>query len=407
MKLATARRYTLLGTLYFAQGLPFGFFSIAIPVLLREQGVPLAKIGLVMLLNAPWALKFVWAPYVDRKYIPRIGRRRTWILAMQLAGTVALTTMALVPKLTELMPLLGAMFVLNLIAATQDIATDGLAVELLPPEERGVANGLQVAAYRAGMIIGGGVLPGFNDDIGLQGIFGVMAGLTILSTIPVLVSREPDTITPDAAAPSVHFLKLPGVAPVLALVIIYKFGEAAAQNMLKPFLVDHHLTLGDIAWILGTVGAFAGMAGALVGGYAVEHLGRKRAMVIFGFGQIVTVLGYAYLAFATPSYHELYVWAGVEHFASGSATAALFTAMMDWSRPEASGTDYTVQASAVVISTGIAGMLGGVSAQLLGYGGHFIFTAVLCAGAVIATLALFPMRGFPISAGPESPRHPT
>ncbi|HEY0253182.1 MAG TPA: hypothetical protein VGC41_16725, partial [Kofleriaceae bacterium] len=107
MTSATVRRYTLLGTLYFAQGLPFGFFSLALPVLLREQGVSLAKIGLVMLLNAPWALKFVWAPIVDRRYLPRIGRRRTWILAMQLAGTLVLSAMAIVPRLTDLYPLMG------------------------------------------------------------------------------------------------------------------------------------------------------------------------------------------------------------------------------------------------------------------------------------------------------------
>lgn len=409
MKLATVRRYVLLGTLYFAQGLPFGFFTIAIPVLLRERHVSLAKIGLTMLLNAPWALKFVWAPVVDHRYIPRLGRRRTWILAMQLAGSLVLTAMAIVPALTELGPLMAAMFVLNLIAATQDIATDGLAVELLPPEERGVANGLQVAAYRLGMIVGGGILPGFVAAIGLHGIFGVMAGLTVLSTLPVWVMREPPTVDTLAGSAKVpHWLSLRGVGPVLALVIIYKLGEAAAQGMLKPFLVDHHLTLQDIAWILGTIGAVAGMLGALAGGAAVERLGRKRSMIIFGIGQIVTVLGYAYLAFATPSYDELYLWAGVEHFASGAATAALFTAMMDWSRPQASGTDYTTQASAVVISTGVAAMLGGTSAQLLGYGWHFVVTAVLCAGAVVATIGLFPRTPFPpIAADPESRPRPT
>ncbi|HEY0251476.1 MAG TPA: MFS transporter, partial [Kofleriaceae bacterium] len=261
------------------------------------------------------------------------------------------------------------------------------------------ANGLQVAAYRVGMIVGGGVLPGFVDGVGLPGIFAVMAVLTVLSTVPVWIMREPPTVETHDAPPPSHFLRLPGVAPILALVIIYKFGEAAAQGMLKPFLVDHHLTLADIAWILGTIGAVAGMTGALLGGWAVAHLGRKRALVIFGLGQVVTVLGYAYLAFDHPSYTELYIWAGVEHFASGAATASLFTAMMDWSRPDASGTDYTVQASAVVIATGVAGTLGGFSADVIGFGWHFLVSAGLCAGAVIAAMTLFPKRAFPIATG--------
>jgi len=74
--------------------------------------------------------------------------------------------------------------------------------------------------------------------------------------------------------------------------VIYKFGESAAQNMLKPFLVDHGLSLKDIAWITGSVGAGAGMTGALVGGAAVARLGRKPALIVFGLAQVVTVLGY-------------------------------------------------------------------------------------------------------------------
>lgn len=395
MTSATVKRFTLLGTLYFAQGLPFGWFVVALPVLLRQAHWSLTGIGLAGLLTAPWALKFLWAPYVDRTYWPRLGRRRTWILAMQLAGTVVLAAIAILPGSEDLSALMVGMLVLNFIAATQDVATDGLAVELLPPEERGVANGLQVAAYRIGMIVGGGVLLGFNDDLGLRGIFAIMAALTALSSIPVLITPEPATTATLPSVAPTHFLRLPRVGSILALVMIYKFGEASAQGMLKPFLVDRHLDLDDIAWISGTIGAGAGMAGAFVGGYFVAHLGRKRALIIFGLGQVVTVLGYAYLAFATPSYTELYLWAGVEHFASGTATASLFTAMMDWSRPAASGTDYTVQASAVVIATGVAQILGGVSADLVGYGPHFLIAAALCLVAVGAVVRLFPRTPFP------------
>ncbi|HUS32855.1 MAG TPA: hypothetical protein VMZ53_30345, partial [Kofleriaceae bacterium] len=74
----TAGRFVVLGTLYFAQGLPFGFFVQAIPVILRQGGVSLSKIGFTSLLTLPWALKFLWAPYLDRVYSPRLGRRRTW-----------------------------------------------------------------------------------------------------------------------------------------------------------------------------------------------------------------------------------------------------------------------------------------------------------------------------------------
>lgn len=394
-----AGRFVLLGTLYFAQGLPFGFFVQAIPVILRKQGVSLSAIGFTSLLTLPWAMKFLWAPYLDRAYLPSLGRRRTWILGMQLAGMFVLAAVALIPGTGDVRALMVAMFVLNLIAATQDIATDGLAVELLPPSERGFANGLQVAAYRIGMVIGGAVLLAIYADVGHADVFAVMAGLTAVATIPVLASREPPTLTASTLTTAAvrerlnkapHFLQLPGAWRVIALVVIYKFGEAAAQSMLRPLLVDHHLGLKDIAWIGGAVGSGAGMAGALLGGVLVGIIGRKRALLAFGVGQVITVVGYAYLAFGEPSFHDFAIWAGFETFASGLATAALFTAMMDWCRPEHSGTDYTVQASAVVIATGVAATFGGMSADALGYGGHFVLCAVLCILAIGAAAKLFP-----------------
>ena len=140
MTSTTFRRLGLLGALYFAQGLPFGFFVQALPVLLRQRNYSLDEIGLTSLLALPWALKFVWAPVVDRRWSPRFGRRRTWILAMQLAAAITLGVLAIAPGTDTVVALMTAMIVLNLIAATQDIATDGLAVDILDHHERGLAN---------------------------------------------------------------------------------------------------------------------------------------------------------------------------------------------------------------------------------------------------------------------------
>ena len=392
MTRARLARYALLGTLYFAQGLPFGFFVQALPSLLRKAGYSLSEIGWSSLLIAPWALKFVWAPIVDRAYWRRLGLRRTWILAMQLAATLVLGALALVPGSEALSILMAAMLVLNLIAATQDIATDGMAVAMLPESERGFANGLQVAGYRVGMIVGGGVLVGLLGVLGQHGTFAIMAMLTVLSSIPVLLAPEPDV--PLAAAPVraplVHFLKRPGAWRLIALVSVYKAGESFAQGMLRPFFIDIGLELQDIGWLLGTIGFPAGMLGAVIGGVLVNRVGRRRALLAFGVGQVITVAAYAYLAFGTPTWAALVACVFVEHLASGMATAALFTAMMDWSRPEAAGTDYTVQASAVVIATGVASVASGMSAQALGYGPHFVLAAVLCVVAIGVVAKLFP-----------------
>lgn len=396
MNRATLGRFSLLGALYFAQGLPFGFFVQALPVLLRTQGYSLSTIGLSSLLTVPWALKFLWAPVVDTVHWPRAGLRRTWILGMQAVSVLLLTLVAVTPGSDGIVPLMGAMLLINVAAATQDIATDGLAVEILPPSERGLANGLQVGGYRVGMIVGGGVLLGLYDQLGHRGLFAAMALLTALASVPVWLASEP-TRAPKAEVTTraPHFLSLPGARDVLALVMLYKLGEAMMSGMLKPFLVDQHYGLDDIAWITGTVGFGAGLLGAIVGGSLVGLLGRQTALLTFGVTQAMSVFGYACLALTHPSDVWIYTWTGVEHLTSGMATAALFTAMMDWSRPESGGTDYTVQASAVVVATGVASVLGGVIADAIGYAGTFGIAAVLCGVATAGVAVLFPRGGFP------------
>ena len=140
-------KLTLLASLYFSQGLPFGFFAQALPALMRQQGFALDKIGLTYLLTAPWALKFLWAPYVERHYSERWGRRRSWILPLQFMAAATMAGLAWADPAQGIQWLIAGVFATNLIAATHDISTDGFAVDILEDHERGLGNGIQVAGY--------------------------------------------------------------------------------------------------------------------------------------------------------------------------------------------------------------------------------------------------------------------
>jgi PAT family beta-lactamase induction signal transducer AmpG len=393
--ITTERKLALLGSLYFSQGLPFGFFTQALPLLLRHQGASLTAIGFSSLLAAPWALKFLWAPAVDRYHHPALGRRRSWILPLQLTASVVLAAIAATAASEALPVLLAAVLLINLLSATQDVATDGLAVDMLASHERGLANGVQVAGYRVGMIVGGGALLIVHDELGPTLTFGAMALLTALASVPIVLTDEPPAASPRAT-PQLrrpHFVRRPGAARILLLIVTYKAGEAFASGMFRPFLADLGLGLAEVGWMVGTTGSVAGLAGAVAGGALVNPLGRRPALLIFGALQAATVASYAYLAISAPGLLELSILCGVEHFAGGMATAALFTCMMDWSRSECGATDFTVQACAMAIATGIATAISGVSADLLGYAGHFAL------GAALATLSLVGVaRWFPTEA---------
>ena len=168
-------RLAILTLLYFVQGLPYGFQATALGVYLREAHVSLTHIGLAGLLAVPWSLKALWAPFVDRHGDGRFGRRKSWIVPMQALLAASMCAAAVLPPDDGLIPLLVLVFLMNLFAATMDIAVDGLAVELLTTSELGTGNAAQVVGYKLGMLTGGGVLVWASGTIGWHGLFYAMA----------------------------------------------------------------------------------------------------------------------------------------------------------------------------------------------------------------------------------------
>lgn len=393
---------SLLGALYLSQGLPFGFFTQTVPVILRERGWSLDHIGLASLLALPWALKFLWAPLVDNH-----GHRRSWILPLQAIAVVVIAGLAYPSVENTVGLILAAVLLLNLIAATQDIATDGLAIDLLSTRERGLGNGLQVAGYRVGMIIGGGLILIALDSLGWSAAMLLMAVAIALATIPIarFHERERNESRPQTRARKdtnkklPHFLRTSGAARILAIVVLFKLGDALGGGMLRPLLVDSGYSLSDIGVLLGGVGFVTGLLGALIGGSTINLLGRRKALLIFGIAQSTAVGSYVLITMAHPGFWGMACLIGFEHIAGGAATAALFTCMMDWSRPKAAASDYTMQASAVVIATGLAASASGFSAQHLGWETHFIAAALLSTMGAIIAAALYTAKAPSLQPG--------
>lgn len=375
----------LLSGLYFAQGLPFGFFTQTLPVVLREQGVSLAEIGFSSLLALPWALKFLIAPLVDRTLGSRLGRRRSWILPLQAASILLMVWLSFCPPEASLLPLLVAVFLANLVAATQDVAADGLAVEILTESERGLGNGLQVAAYRAGMILGGGVILASLETLGWANACRLMALGLFLASLPVLRHREPVFKRDELEAPSLKAGIVALGVGWLLLLGAFKVGDALASPMLRPLLVDLGHDKTAIGWLLGIGGFSTGMLGALAGGWLAGR-SRRRGLIVGSVLQVIGLLAYA-LVTLEPTWERLVAASLFEHFAGGVAMVSLFTIMMDACRRGHEATDYTLQACAVVLTGGLASALSGLVAKQIGYGWLFFLGAVLSAGGALLLLS--------------------
>ena len=389
-----------LALLYFAQGLPYGFFTQALPVVLRQSGYSLTEIGATGLLFAPWALKFLWAPYVDR-----YGTRRRWLLTMQLSSAaVALVLAAIGPSSTLSWVLVGVA-VINLLSATQDIATDGLAVSTLDTRQRGLGNGVQVGAYRIGMIVGGGALLWVFSVAGWRTVFIAIAALVLLTTLPVwwLPRTRPDEparpTAQQVAREWLTRLRRPGMIVFIGLIGAFKFGDSMGSSLVSPFMFDAGLTLGQIALIKGVLSSLAALAGAAAGGAMAYRLGRRRALLFGGVSQTASLVLYLVAALGIGGF-GLIVTAGIaEHVLGGAATVAVFTLMMDASEKDHPGSDYTLLACAIAIVQGVAGLAAGVIGDLLGYPALFGISVVL-SGMGCAALILAVDRG----AGPTGVR---
>lgn len=380
-------KITLLIALYTAQGLPFGFFTLALPVLLRQAGFSLKAISALSLLSLPWVLKFLWASWLDHT-----GSRRAWLLSFQVASVVGALLLSQAGLDKNFVLLMVAAFAFNIIAASQDVITDGLAVRMLDARERGLANAIQVGAYRFGMILGGGLLLKIFARTDWQITFLCMAALLALTMIPAFALREPaepplaPKYTPaQLAAGWALRLFSPGMLGFAAIILLYRLGDQMVSTLLGPFLIDQGLDTDSIALMKGTIGSGTSLFGALVGGWLAFSTGRRTAVLVAGVAQAASYTLYIAAALGLGGIALLWVATICEGIIGTMATVALFTLMMDASDPEHAGTDYTLFASLVVLMSAIGNFIGAALADATNYATAFTVGTIV---ALLGTLAV-------------------
>ncbi len=388
-------RLALLGLLYTVQGLPYGLQATALPAMLREQGVTLASIGLLTLLAAPWSLKLLWAPWVDRARQRPGGRQRVLVpLLLSLAGLCLLAAMAPLPEALSL--LLVLILAMNLVAATQDIAVDGLAVELLPERELGLGNAAQVVGFKVGMLLGGGLLLWATQWIGYAGLFLVMGGLAALAAGVVLRSGEGQAAaaSPTSAGAILSrtwaALRWPGMGLALAFIASYKLGETLIDAMFKPFLVDQGHSSAQIGLWVGTWGLLFSIAGSLAGGLLASRASIHAALGLCLLLRLIPLVGTVALAvYGAPAQAVILVTCA-EHFVGGALTTATFAFMMSRVDRSVGGTHFTALATVEVLGKAPAALASGFLAQALGYPALFALGAALSLGVLPLWAALGP-----------------
>lgn len=390
-----AESYSLamLLSLYLAQGLPVGFMTQALPTLLRHYGVSLTQIGFSGLLMMPWALKFLWSPYVDRYGSTRLGHYRSWVLFTQSLMTICLFILAFLPidhlgNVSTLWGMFIVLLVMNTLCATQDIATDGLAVNILKNGAIHWGNTFQVMGSRLGFILGGGAVLYAIDLLSWQSTFLLLAVGVALNSILIVMYREPNFQKKQQAAISVkkssrglwqkikktygYLWSSQELRLWMWVVLTYKLADGMAGPILKPMMVDLGLSLAQIGVYVTMIGAGCAVVGAILAGWLIKKFSLKHMFIVFSILQTLVFIYYILIAYfyengiAVAHFH-VYFANALEEGVAAMSLVAMLSLIMTYSRQQFAATDFTLQ---VALMSSIGGGLytfGGIFADYMGY----------------------------------------
>jgi len=368
--------------LSFASGLPLGLVWIAIPAWLARAGVDIKTIGLITLVQAPWSFKLLWSPSMDRYPLPFLGRKRGWILVSQVALLALELWLAGVSDHPEAVWVIGGLaLAIAFASATQDIAMDAYAVEVLRREEHGIASGARTAFYRAAMLVSGGVSITLAAETSWALVNLLLALLYLPFMIVTIFAPEPESLPPPPRTlkeavwgPFVSLLAQDRALEILAFVVLYKLSDNLTQALTRPFLVQVGFGDFDVGVATATIGQAAAIGGTLAGGLLTPVLGLGRALWIFGGLQMLSNLGYALVAQVGVHRPLMYAAQAFELGASGLGSGAFGVLLLRLTQKRFSATQYALLSSLFTLPRVLAGPVAGVLADAIGWRDFFVLT---------------------------------
>ena len=367
--------------LYLAHALPLYFYNVALPAILRHQGVDLRWIGMLSLLYIPWAFKFFWAPLIDRFYFKKLGKRKTWLLFTQIALVLGVVALAL----TQFDYGLGVFVIVGLwistFAATQDIAIDGYTVETFSESEYRLGSMAQSIGVALGSMVGGAATLWLYELYGWQTALISLAAMTALTMLAIFQIKEKSNVEKiSKQQPSlIRAFKRPEMLWALALIVCYRIVEAPAMAMLNPMLIDQKWSLSQIGVLMSVIGAGIGLLAAVSAAFLLKKIAATQLLIWAGWARslVYALLGVAVLLSWLNQWHLLLggfviVILAIRYI----AMTALYAHFMQTSSKEQAGTDFTILVCFELLVYFIGGAVSGFLAKAFGYGNFYLILAV-------------------------------
>lgn len=393
MKEKTWYKFPVLFSLYIAQSIPMSFFSTVVPVIMRQQNYSLESIGLLQLIKLPWILKFLWAPFIDRR-ASSTGKLKQWIIGSELFYAVIILSIGFFDLETDFKLIITFMVFAFLASATQDIATDAYAIFILKPAERSLGNSMQSAGSFAGTIFGTGILLIAYYYFGWSSLLMLLAAFVLFALIPVILYRQKADIDPEAKSTVrfrdlAGFFRLPRIGKRILILVFYYSGIVGILAMLKPYMVDLGYSVKEIGIYSGVIGTSVAVAAAMLAGFIIRKIGRRKSAMAFVLTGMLAAAYFLVLSLHLPSTFEILAGICLLWGAYGLSTVLIYTTSMDIVRPGREGTDFTLQIVITHLSSLIIVILSGRTGDLLGYTGLFGIELILCLFASIIVYYTF------------------
>ncbi len=318
-----------------SSGFPNQVTESALQAWLKDLHVSNAEIGILSYVALPYLLKFLWAPLLDRFPLSLLGRRRGWILVTQLLLAAAIALMAMQDPAQSLTPIILCATAIVFFSASQDIVIDAYRADLAEPAERGLAAASASLGYRVASWIAFAVALVVADRYGWQpalwliaAVMALFAVATIRAPEPALQVPPPGTLRESVVEPLRELFSGPGARAMIALIIIFKLGDAFAVKLFTPFLMDVGFSKTEIGLVAKAVFTGASLAGAIIGGIWMVRIGLFGAMLLFGAMQAVSNLAYCVLALTGKSYAIMIAAVAVENVAHAMGNVAMVALIM-------------------------------------------------------------------------------
>lgn len=378
----------------FSSGLPLFVLYQLVPGWLRDQGVSLAEIGLFSLIGIPYVWKFLWSPLMDRYALGGLGRRRSWMLATQVLLLISIAAFGVVNPIENIWSVAYLAAAVAFFSASQDIVLDAYRRELLSDNELGLGNSIHVQAYRLSGLVPGSLAFILADHISWQSVFIVVAVFMMLGILLTLFIKEletehnaPKSLRDAIVLPFRDFIQSNGLksaAFTLAFLVLYKLGDNMATALQTPFFIDMGFSKTEIGVIAKTSSMIAMTIGIVVGGIVMIKLSINRALWLFGFVQIASILGFAALAEIGHNNVALAIAMGFEYLGVGLGTAAFTAFIARTTNPAFAATQIALFTALAVLPRTFANATTGFIVEQIGWTQfYFLCTALAVPGMLM------------------------